>query len=258
MKIVLIGAGNLATQLGKSLLGTNHQVVQVYSRTMQSASLLARQLNCSSVNDLQEVTDQGDIYFFSVKDSALESLVEELSLRFNDKIFLHTAGSMPMELFKNRVNHYGVFYPMQTFSKNRDVDFKVIPCFIEANDEPTEEIVRHVAESLSEKVYHMSSDRRKYLHLAAVWACNFVNHCYDISSILLDEKGIPFDVMWPLIDETARKVHLISPKDAQTGPAVRYDRNVMDAHCHLMDDRQDLQHLYRELSDSIHKRSNER
>lgn len=131
MKIVLIGAGNLATHLGKALHAAGHDMVQVFSRTMQSAETLASLLDAEPLTDMAQVRDDADVYIFSVKDSALEQLISQLC-GGEKKVFLHTAGSMPMSVFRGKALHYGVLYPMQTFSKQREVDFSIIPCFIEA------------------------------------------------------------------------------------------------------------------------------
>ena len=157
-----------------------------------------------------------------------------------------------MSCFEGMAVHYGVFYPMQTFSKQRDVDFRIIPCFIEGNDDFSREKIRGLAESISDRVYEMPSADRRFLHLAAVWACTFVNHCYEVSSEVLEKHGIPFDVMLPLIDETAAKVHDMKPIDAQTGPAVRFDENVIRSQAALMRDNPILKDLYERLSMSIH------
>lgn len=251
MKVVMIGAGNLATHLSQALKHAGHEVLQVYSRTETSARTLAELLGCPYTTDLSAVVD-ADVYVFSVKDTVLQQLAETLCPQKRGRVFLHTAGSMPMSLFSSVAEHYGVLYPMQTFSKSRPVDFSEIPCFIEASDETTLAVVDSLAKSVSKRVYAMDSERRRYLHLSAVWACNFVNHCYDIASELLEKHDIPFDVLLPLIDETARKVHELSPHEAQTGPAVRFDENVMNAQQQLMDGDTLRQELYRKLSESIH------
>lgn len=251
MKVTLIGAGNLATQLGKSLKNAGVGISQVYSRTEVSAKALAELLETEWLTDVSKFHDEADIYIFSVKDSVLCELISEVCKGRGDKLFLHTAGSMPMHCFEGKAKRYGVFYPMQTFSKAKDVSFKNIPVFIEGNSVETEEVIRSLANKLSKRVITLSSADRKYLHLAAVWACNFTNHCYSVASDILGEHGIPFDVMLPLIDETTDKIHRISPKKAQTGPAVRGDRNVMNQQLELMNDRVDLQELYRLLSKGI-------
>ena len=272
MKIVLIGAGNLATHLGKALHAAGHDMVQVFSRTMQSAETLASLLDAEPLTDIAQVRDDADVYIFSVKDSALVQLVAQLcrheadglvedgavnALRKakkgeHERVFLHTAGSMPMSVFKGMAQHYGVLYPMQTFSKQREVDFSIIPCFVEANDEFAQKQIEGMAREISGRVYQLSSEDRKYLHLSAVFACNFANHCYAISQELLEEHGIPFDVMLPLINETAAKVHEMKPKDAQTGPAVRYDENVIDKQSKLLENHPHFKKVYDSMSKSIH------
>ena len=252
MKIVLIGAGNLATHLGKALHAAGHDMVQVFSRTMQSAETLASLLDAEPLTDMAQVRDDADVYIFSVKDSALEQLISQLC-GGEKKVFLHTAGSMPMSVFREKALHYGVLYPMQTFSKQREVDFSIIPCFIEANDEFALKQIEGLAGQISHRVYQLSSEDRKYLHLSAVFACNFANHCYAASQELLQQHGIPFDVMLPLIDETAAKVHGMTPKEAQTGPAVRYDENVIDKQIQLLENQPYFQKIYDSMSKSIHE-----
>ena len=252
MKIVLIGAGNLATHLGKALHAAGHDMVQVFSRTMQSAENLASLLDAEPLTDMAQVRDDADVYIFSVKDSALEQLISQLC-GGEKKVFLHTAGSMPMSVFRGKALHYGVLYPMQTFSKQREVDFCIIPCFIEANDEFALKQIEGLAGQISHRVYQLSSEDRKYLHLSAVFACNFANHCYAASQELLQQHGIPFDVMLPLIDETAAKVHGMTPKEAQTGPAVRYDENVIGKQIQLLENQPYFQKIYDCMSKSIHE-----
>ena len=255
MKIALIGAGNLATNLGPALKGVGHEVVQVYSRTMESAVLLADKLECSCTNNIDEITHEADIYIMAVKDDALESLAQKLCKGRAGSLFLHTAGSMPLDVFKDVAKHYGVLYPMQTFSKNKSLDFNKIPCFVEAEGEVSLTILKSLAASISDRVYELTSENRKYLHLSAVFACNFANHCYSIAADLLEKHGIPFNVMLPLIDETAEKVHHLSPREAQTGPAVRYDENVMQKHEALLHDAPNYEEIYKLMSKSIHERS---
>ena len=257
MKIVLIGAGNLATNLGKALLAAGHDIVQVFSRTVESATALAQIAGGAPVTDIEQVRADADLYIVSVKDSVLGELLPRLCKGKETKIFLHTAGSMDMNVFEGMAIHYGVFYPMQTFSKSKEVNFSEIPCFIEANDDYAHTVIADMAHELSGRVYELSSADRKYLHLSAVFACNFVNHCYAISQQLLEKHGIPFEVMLPLIDETAQKVHSLSPTKAQTGPAVRFDQNVIRNQAALLKDNPLLKDIYERMSLSIHKMSEE-
>ena len=253
MKVILIGAGNLATNLGKSLLQAGHDIVQVYSHTQKSASALAALAGCAPTNYLNAIRNDADIYILSVKDSVLADLIPQVCKGKENKIFVHTAGSMPMSLFEGMALHYGVLYPMQTFSKEKNVEFKDIPCFIEGNDDYTLNNLDEFVHTIASKVYQLSSEERQYLHLSAVFACNFVNHCYELSSEILAKHGLPFDVMLPLIDETARKVHMLAPSKAQTGPAVRYDENIIRKQSMMLKDDPILKDIYDRMSLSIHR-----
>ncbi len=252
MKIVFIGAGNLATNLGNALHSAGNDILQVYSRTFESASTLATALGGAPVINIEDVTKDADVYIISVKDSAIADIIPSLCNGRDDKIFLHTSGSVPLDVFKGMAQHYGVLYPMQTFSKTKLLDFKDIPFFVEGVDDLAFETSHHLADSISGRVYILSSEARKHLHLAAVFACNFVNHCYEISSELLGKHDIPFDVMLPLIEETANKVHHMKPDEAQTGPAVRYDQNIIRMQSEMLRDNPIFKQIYECMSISIH------
>lgn len=194
-----------------------------------------------------------DVYVVAVKDAVLADVVRQLCKGRAARVFLHTAGSMPMQVFDGLAAHYGVFYPMQTFSKERSLDFSRIPIFLEGSDPVALGVARTLAESVSRQVVELSGEGRRRLHLAAVFACNFANHCYELASEVLQEQGLPFSVMQALVDETAAKVSELSPRQAQTGPAVRYDQNVMEAQLSLLADRPLAQQIYRLMSKSIHE-----
>lgn len=252
MKIVLIGAGNLAVNLAKSLVFAGHDIIQVYSKTAKSAGSLAKMIGCMPVTDISSVAYDADLYIISVKDCVISSLISELCKGREERIFLHTAGSIDIDVFKTYASHYGVLYPMQTFSKQREVSFSDIPCFIEANDDIADNAIKSLACSISNDVRHLSFADRRFLHLSAVFACNFVNHCYTMAADILKSRDIPFEVLLPLIDETASKVHDIPPFEAQTGPAVRYDSNVIEAQMQLLENKPALKELYDIISRNIH------
>ncbi len=251
MNIIFIGAGNLATNLGKALYRAGHEIIQVYSRTPESAQMMADLFEATATINIDDVRTDADVYIFSVKDSALEGLAEALASRVSDKLFVHTAGSMAMDVLP--VENRGVLYPMQTFSKTREVSFHKIPVFLEASNANSSDVLHALTNDISSKVYDMSSDDRKYLHLSAVFCCNFANHCYALGAELLEKHDIPFDVMLPLIDETARKVHAMNPHDAQTGPAVRWDENVIEKQKALLDGN--IKEVYELMSESVHESS---
>ena len=235
MRIVLIGRGRLATNLEHALLSAGHEVASVNSRTLESLPL------------------EADIFIIAVKDAALADVIRVATKGRESQLFVHTAGSMPMDMFKGLTTHYGVFYPMQTFSKERLVDFNDISVFLETNDDVSMERLKMLATTLTTHIYELDSEGRKHLHLAAVFACNFVNHCYALSAEVLAAKGLPFSVMLPLVDETAQKVHELAPKDAQTGPAVRGDQNVMQMQANMLAEKPTVKQIYEALSNDIQR-----
>ena len=252
MRIVLVGAGGLATNLGLALHEAGHDVLAVFSRTIEHARLLAERIGSQPTDDIRALPREADLFIVSVKDAVLKDVVRQLVQGREEQCFAHTAGSMPLTLFQGLAHHYGVFYPMQSFSKERRVDFSEIPVFLEASDASTLTRLKTLSATFTPHVYELSTDERKYLHLAAVFACNFANHCYALSAEILQQHGLPFSVMLPLIDETARKVHHLSPVEAQTGPAVRYDQNVIGKQQELLEDPE-IRELYKRLSKSIHQ-----
>lgn len=235
MKIVLIGRGRLATNLGHALLSAGHEVASINSRTLEALPL------------------EADVYIVAVKDAALADVIRAATKGRESQLFVHTAGSMPMDIFKGLTVHYGVFYPMQTFSKVRLVDFNDISVFLETNDTVSMERLKMLSTTLTTHIYELDSEGRKHLHLAAVFACNFVNHCYALSAEVLAAKGLPFSVMLPLVDETAQKVHELSPREAQTGPAVRGDQNVMQMQANMLAGNPAVKQIYEALSNDIQR-----
>ncbi|MEA4983603.1 MAG: DUF2520 domain-containing protein [Paludibacter sp.] len=249
MKIVFIGAGNLATHLSFALKGAGHQILQIFSRSAMSASELADKINVPYTIDPAQINQQAEVYFYAVSDDALPAL---LSLDIAPQaIHVHTAGSVSIDVFYGRKRQYGVFYPLQTFSKNKMVDFKKIPVFIESSDEKVETVLDLLSNQIASKSFRTDSADRLKLHIAAVFACNFVNHLYSISSDLVQTAGFSFDVLKPLIIETADKINNLSPADAQTGPAKRNDMDVINSHLELLSESPDLSDLYQALTKMI-------
>ena len=251
-RIVLIGAGNMATSLAMALKKSGNAPVAIWSRTLESASALGNMVGCAFTNDFASLPD-ADTVIISVADSALRSVARSVASRYPGVFIMHTAGSIPMSaLCESGASNYGVLYPMQTMSKSNIVPFDNVTIFVEGRDEKTTLAVEALARQLSGKVVRATSEQRCYLHVAAVFACNFPNAVYHMASRILEENGLPFDAMLPLIDEAARKVHLMSPLEAQTGPAKREDNNVMEAHKAMLDD--DLKEIYDKMSNYIMKR----
>ena len=255
MNITLIGAGNLATQLGIAAREAGHAIIQVYSHTLCNATALAEQCGAQAIDSLSKLSDTADIYVVAVKDAVLADVVSEACRGREEKVFAHTAGSMPIDIFNGQARHYGVLYPMQTFSKQRKVDFSLITIFTEYNDAKANSLITALANSLSDKVTALSSADRRHLHLAAVFACNFANHCFSLAADVMERHGMTFDMLLPLIDETVEKVHEMHPLRAQTGPAIRYDENVLSRQRSLLDGDDLAQTIYDTMSKSIHEKS---
>ena len=249
--VVFIGAGNLATQLAIALTGKGILVKQVYSRTLEAAGELAGKINAAFTNDLSCLMPDGDLYIVSVKDSAIQEVLMNLSLDKN-RLIVHTAGSIPMEVLSSSTNNYGVFYPLQSFSKYRNIDFSGIPICIEANNSSNLLTIQELAQRLSSSVQQVNSEERKTLHLAAVFVNNFVNHFYTIGYEILQDKKLDFNLLKPLIQETALKIESMNPMDAQTGPARRNDRAVMNDQLKLLQNQPEVQKIYNFVSQSIY------
>lgn len=258
--VVLLGAGKVATHLAPALLDAGYRITQIYSRTTEAARTLAEPLNVPYTDKFNAIDTNAEIYIACVSDEALPTVARALCSTINRQqrkanshpLFLHTAGSIAMDVWREAgAKRYGILYPLQTFSKERKVNMSEVSLFVEASDEAALHATELLALNLSSKVYRADSALRAQLHIAAVFACNFTNAMYAIAHELLERDGIPFEVLLPLIDETAAKVHMLTPKEAQTGPAVRGDHAVMKRHTNALANTPALQELYQQISNLI-------
>ncbi|QNR85588.1 DUF2520 domain-containing protein [Pedobacter riviphilus] len=249
MKIVLLGSGNVATHLAKALKAKGEDLVQVYSPNLSHAESLAVAIGAEGLNDLTEIEQNADLYIISIKDDAIESVAK--SLKNVTGLVVHTSGTTDINVLSSQVKKAGVFYPLQTFSKGKELSFENIPLCIEANDESQLVILSNLAAKISRQVYELGGEKRKVLHLAAVFACNFPNHLYALANKILNQNGLNFEMIRPLIAETADKVMSNLPENVQTGPAVRADENTLNKHLSMLTDMPELQNIYQTLSDSI-------
>jgi predicted short-subunit dehydrogenase-like oxidoreductase (DUF2520 family) len=249
LKICFIGAGNLATQLSKSFHENGFSISQIYSKTAKSASLLADSLNTKYTIDIGSIDINADLYFVALKDSAVDEVLSQI--KFNNKLVVHCSGSLPLSVLEKYSENIGVFYPLQTFSKNRNIDFRSIPIFIESNSIKNEKRLSEIAHEISNSVSVLNSEKRKLVHISAVFACNFVNHFYTISAEILKTKDISFEILKPLILETAQKVQELEPENAQTGPAIRFDENIISSHLKELKGINNYAELYNSISKSI-------
>jgi predicted short-subunit dehydrogenase-like oxidoreductase (DUF2520 family) len=251
MRITIIGSGNVATHLSAAFKNAGHRIVQVYSRNMDNAALLAYHVKAEPIDDLAQIDPETDIFIISIKDDAIGLVAEQLAV--HQKLMVHTSGATDMYALLAFSDNVGVFYPLQTFSKTKELDFRTVPLCIEAADQSIAKNLNELAQTISNNVYDVDSTQRKVLHLAAVFACNFPNYLYNIAQQLLAQHNLDFDLIRPLILETAQKALVALPATAQTGPAVRRDEVTMNNHLALLADRPDLQQIYNLLSQGIIK-----
>lgn len=249
--ITIVGAGNVATHLAQALKKQGFIVPFVYSRTLESAKILANRIGAQPVNSFKDILNTDGTIIFAVKDDAIEELLKRG--KFENRILIHTAGSVDMNIFQNYSENYGIIYPLQTFSKSKELNFNEVPLCIEASNMDTHETISNISNKLSSKVYNVNSEQRKQLHLAAVFACNFTNHMYHIASNIVESKGLDFEILKPLIKETAQKINNMLPLETQTGPATREDYEVINSHQELLKEDKTYSDIYKILTESIIK-----
>ncbi|PIE49556.1 MAG: hypothetical protein CSA39_02015 [Flavobacteriales bacterium] len=244
ISVILIGTGNVAHHFIKAFYKSNKvNLVQVYGRNQEALESIP--FSVPTTNNLKLLAD-ADVFLMAISDDAIKELTRNFP--FKNKLLVHTSGTQPLESVQN-TNRKGVFYPLQTFSKNKSVNFSDIPICIEANNTADERLLMHLAKSISNTVHIVDSAKRKYLHLAAVFANNFTNYCYALANEICNENQLDFKMLLPLIQETAQKVTNLSPLAAQTGPARRNDKKTIAAHLNLLDS--DKKEIYKQLTKAI-------
>ena len=246
IKITMIGAGNLATHLCRALINSGNEIVQIYSRTEESASTLAKEINAPYTNDTKTIKSS-DLAIIAVNDDSIQDIEKHIGF---PKV--HTSGTKSLSTLNGK--NIGVFYPLQTFNKNIDINFKAIPICVESSNSNLLQTLKNLAVSLSNKVIELNSEQRKNLHLAAVISCNFSNLLYRLSEEVCQKEGIPFDILQPLILETAQKIKYKSPSLTQTGPAKRGDFETIEKHLMLLMNDEEKKEIYQLLTASIKKR----
>lgn len=250
--ISFIGSGNLAWHLAPALDNAGFVVKEVYSRNPQHAAQLTSRLYQAAVKaTLDFSTSSSTVFVIAASDDALKSIAQEIILP-EEAILLHTSGSQPLdELQFSATPNIGVFYPLQTFSKQKKIDFKNIPVFIETSNEETEVVVKKIAESISNQVIKITSHDRKALHVAAIFASNFTNHMLAISKAILQKNFLEFELLKPLILETIQKSLSVDPTQAQTGPAKRGDLEILDMHLQFLEEDRAIAEIYKVVSQHI-------
>ena len=251
MRVTLVGSGNVATHLGAALKNAGHQIIQVWSRDLQNAALLAYHIKAEPIDDLCAIHADTDLIIIAVKDDAVEQVASFIPLK--NVLVVHTCGAVSMQTLEKYFDTCGVFYPLQTFSKSRELDFSAVPLCIESTGKNSMDVLFDLGKTISMHLSYVDSNQRKTLHLAAAFACNFPNYLYAVAADLLREKQLDFNLLKPLILETALKVQEFLPAEVQTGPAVRGDKQTMSTHLNLLQHHPEWQELYRLLSQGIIK-----
>ncbi len=246
MQIIIIGSGNVAYHLAKAFKESGVEVAQIFGRNKPELSKISEKL---SIPFSTETIADADLYLISVSDTSISEV--STLIKKENVLVAHTSGSVSREAL-NGSYRKSVFYPLQTFSKSKKLDYSKIPFFIDTENENDAVILRNLALKISKNVMFADDEKRKYIHLTAVFACNFVNHLYARAKEISDSQNIPFDYFLPLIDETTQKIHELEPKLAQTGPAVRGDNRVLEIHKQLITDEEKLK-IYKTLNESIKK-----
>ncbi len=246
-RVVIIGSGNVATSLAHGM-AARCEVAQIYSRRLAHARLLADAVGCpDAVDDLGALVPDADAYIIAVSDDAIAGVIA--AVPDNGALWIQVSGSKPASLFKGHRARYGVLWPMQSFSREMVVPLDEVHFFAEGSDDAALRDVLELGSLLSRHVTAVDSAQRLQLHIASVFSCNFANHMWTLASEVLDDAGLSFDAMLPLIRTTVDKLDHLAPAQSQTGPAVRHDRQVIERHLAMLDG--DKRELYRLLTDSI-------
>ncbi len=248
-KISFAGAGNVAEALCKELYNKGYLIQQIVSQSEKNSSGLVEICNAKWSSDLT-FPDSTEIIFVSVPDQSLKDVLFKIKCK-KDTIVAHTAGSFGLDIFPLYFENTGVFYPLQTFSKERKTDFSTVPFFIEASNDFSTRALRSVAESISKSVHFSDTEHRRLLHMAAVFVSNFTNHMFVTGMLISSKAGFPFEILKPLIRETVEKALELGPEKSQTGPAVRYDIDTIERHMDLLSFSPELKNVYGEITKSI-------
>lgn len=250
-KVIIIGAGNLATNLSAALFKTGFRISAVVSNHIETAKLLADRFSAKYSSSIGDIEKDADLYILAVPDKTIPEVLSELP-EVNG-IVVHASGVTPIDMLKTaRAKGYGVFYPFQTLSKSRQVDFSEVPLLLEADSPETYQYLNHAASLISKNVVQVDSLSRSWIHLSGVFANNYTNHVITIAQVLLSNVNIDKKILKPLVEETITKAFQINPFNAQTGPAVRFDDSTLEKHIEMLENRYpELVRIYKELSLSI-------
>jgi predicted short-subunit dehydrogenase-like oxidoreductase (DUF2520 family) len=247
--ISFAGAGRVAEALCKEMFHAGFRIEVIVSETKVNGQPLADSCNATWSSDLQ-FPGSTNIIIVAVPDHRLKTVLETLKCE-TGTLVAHTAGSIGLDVFPEHIKQKGVFYPLQTFTKDSKVNFTGLPFFLESSDDKSSEILKNLVESIHGKVHFVDTEQRRMLHLSAVFVCNFTNHMLTLGKEVVLKTGFPFDILYPLINETISKAIVLGPENSQTGPAVRLDRNTIEKQLELLSFSPELQRIYNEMTISI-------
>ncbi len=251
-KITIIGSGNVGFHLAQELFSFGHIICQVYSRKKEKADLLADLTNSEAINKVEDLSNEAELYILAISDNGLEKMAADISfLNKQKKIIAHTSGSVKCSIFEPYFDNYGVFYPLQTFSLQKEANFDKLPFCIYGNSENTERELVGLAKTICPNIFLTNDKQRSIIHVAAVIVNNFSNYLYSIAQDICEDHNIAFDILKALIEETAGKVQEYQPDEMQTGPAKRGDKNTIELHLQFLSGYPEYQKIYRMLSEGI-------
>ncbi|MBK9254630.1 MAG: DUF2520 domain-containing protein [Saprospiraceae bacterium] len=255
MKICFIGAGNVAWHLAQKLHSEGEHIIQVFSRELSKARELSELVNAKAIHNLSDIDQSGDIYFICAGDKAIEEIAARLSfLKKAESVLIHTSGTKSTDLLSEYSKNYGVFYPLQSFSKGRKMAYKNIPVLINGSNEGTIQILTKIAGKFSSDVRVIPDKDREKMHLAAVMINNFTNYISGLTFDFCEKEGLDFSLLFPLLDETVAKMKEMSPFAAQTGPARRGDNETIERHAELLEQYPNIKSIYLQLNNQILKK----
>lgn len=251
-KIAILGTGNVANHLVPALENAGHTITEIYGRNIEDAEKLTEKVYVADAkSDLDFSESKAEIFILAVSDVAISDLADEIILP-EESILVHTSGTVPLgTLGYSSASYIGIFYPLQTFSKGREIDFADVPFLLESEDQETLQKLKKLAKSLSPSVFVVKSKDRLALHVAAVFASNFTNHMIRLSEEIMGRQGLDFEMLKPLIIESVSKSLEIGAKRAQTGPAIRGDYGTLDYHFQFLNYNEQVAEIYRLISQDI-------
>jgi len=252
LKIAILGTGNVAWHLASTFENQGHVISHVYDRDINKAEKFSLDYFNASTSDSLDLSEiNANLFIMALSDDSIEEVAQKLQLPSGSTL-VHTSGTVPLNsLGYAQTHNIGVFYPLQTFSKGKSLDFTDIPICIEGESDETIELLRNLANSISHSVHLLNSNQRKVIHLSAVFACNFTNHMFTISKGILESNDLDFDILKPLIVETLNKSFDISPENAQTGPAKRGDMETLDRQFESLSNDPAVAEIYQLVSQNI-------